>query len=173
MKPRAVCTVAVSALRRRPMLGVAVGVGALAALRQTLPGAGVHLNSIQLVTPLLHPARALNGLSHYRSQSTLSGLFSLSPADSIMASLNPPQAAPKWTHTPEDVLKLTEDAIAEYRALEDRVAALKPEECNFESVGAARRLCSAASLISLLGIRKSPVSIGALCANRRSHHGRS
>lgn len=80
------------------------------------------------------PARALNGLAHYRSQSTLSGLFSLSTADSIMASLNPPQAAPKWTHTPEEVLKLTKDAIAEYRALEDRVASLKPEDCNFETV---------------------------------------
>lgn len=51
-----------------------------------------------------------------------------------MASLNPPQAAPKWTHTPEEVLKLTKDAIAEFRALEDSVAALKPEECNFDSV---------------------------------------
>ncbi|KAI0822314.1 Metalloprotease [Trametes gibbosa] len=51
-----------------------------------------------------------------------------------MASLNPPQAAPKWTHTPEEVLKLTKEAIAEYRALEDRVAALKPEQCNFDSL---------------------------------------
>ncbi|KAI0771258.1 Metalloprotease [Trametes elegans] len=51
-----------------------------------------------------------------------------------MASLNPPQAAPKWTHTPEEVLKLTKEAIDKQRALEDRVAALKPEECNFESV---------------------------------------
>ncbi|TFK91138.1 metallopeptidase MepB [Polyporus arcularius HHB13444] len=51
-----------------------------------------------------------------------------------MASLNPPQAAPKWTHTPEEVLKLTKEAIAEERARLDKIAALKPEECTFESV---------------------------------------
>ncbi|KAI0372191.1 Metalloprotease [Pilatotrama ljubarskyi] len=45
-----------------------------------------------------------------------------------------PQAAPKWTHAPEDVLRLTEEAIAEDKATEDRIAALKPEECTFESV---------------------------------------
>ncbi|KAI0349471.1 Metalloprotease [Trametes cingulata] len=52
----------------------------------------------------------------------------------MAATLAPPQAAPKWNHTPEEVLKLTKDAIAEYRAVEDRVATLKPEECDFESV---------------------------------------
>ncbi|KAI8969624.1 Metalloprotease [Trametes punicea] len=132
MKPCGACTVASLAMRRRPMLGIAAGVGALAAVRQSVPGAAMRLLQ---VTPSLIPARALhlNDL-RYRSQSTLSGLFSLHQADSIMASLNPPQAAPKWTHTPDSVLKLTKDAIAEYRALEDRVAALKPEECTFESV---------------------------------------
>ncbi|KAH9891674.1 Metalloprotease [Cubamyces lactineus] len=51
-----------------------------------------------------------------------------------MATLTPPQAAPKWTHTPEDVIRLTKDALAEYSATEDSVAALAPAECNFESV---------------------------------------
>ena len=51
-----------------------------------------------------------------------------------MATLTPPQAAPKWTHTPEDVLRLTKEALAQYSAIEDSVAALAPTECNFESV---------------------------------------
>ncbi|TBU62281.1 metallopeptidase MepB [Dichomitus squalens] len=51
-----------------------------------------------------------------------------------MASLNPPQPAPKWTHTPEEVLRLTKDAIAEERARLDKIGNLKPEECTFESV---------------------------------------
>ena len=84
-----------------------------------------------------------------------------------MASLNPPQAAPKWTHSPEDVLKLTKDAIADYRALEDRVAALKPEECNFESVRNPRRADVLLLLLMLLlGIRKLPVRQGHLLAAR-------
>ncbi|KAI0372212.1 Metalloprotease [Pilatotrama ljubarskyi] len=60
-----------------------------------------------------------------------------------MATLTPPQAAPRWTHAPEEVLKLTKDAIMEYRATEDRVAALRPEECNFESVFLALALAEA------------------------------
>lgn len=111
------------------MLGLAVGIGALAAVRPYATGAGMRLFQ---VTP---SSKALNCLWHYRSQSTLSGLFSLSPANSMMASLNPPQAAaPTWTHTPDEVLKLTKEAIAEERAREDKIAALKPEECTFESV---------------------------------------
>ncbi|KAI0670768.1 Metalloprotease [Trametes maxima] len=51
-----------------------------------------------------------------------------------MTALTPPQPPPRWTHTPEDVQNLTRDAVAEYRAVLDRVAALKPEECTFESV---------------------------------------
>ncbi|EMD39827.1 hypothetical protein CERSUDRAFT_81164 [Gelatoporia subvermispora B] len=51
-----------------------------------------------------------------------------------MASLTPPQSAPVWTHSAEDVLRLTKEAIAEERELQDKVAALKPEECSFESV---------------------------------------
>ena len=131
MNVRATCSVAVAALRRRPLLALGVGVGALAALRpSSVPSAAMRLLQ---VTPSLH--KGLNGISsHYGSQSTLSGLFSLSPATSIMASLNPPQPAPKWTHTPEEVLRLAKDAIAEERARLDKIGSLKPEECTFESV---------------------------------------
>ncbi len=106
------------------MLERSVGAGALAGLG---PGAAMRHWQFQVTPPL-------NNLWHYRSQSTLSGLFSLPTANSIMASLNPPQAAPKWTHTPEEVLKLTKEAIADERARLDKIAALKPEECTFESV---------------------------------------
>ncbi len=82
---------------------------------------------------------SVNGnLWHYRSQSSFSGLFSLSPADSIMTSLNPPQAAPKWTHTPDEVLKLTKEAIEEERKRLDDIGALKSEDCTFESVRSRR-----------------------------------
>ncbi|OSD07237.1 Metalloprotease [Trametes coccinea BRFM310] len=60
-----------------------------------------------------------------------------------MAALIPPQAPLQWNHTPEDILRLTKEAIAEYRAVEDRVAALAPAECTFESVFLALALAYA------------------------------
>ncbi|RPD57264.1 hypothetical protein L226DRAFT_572528 [Lentinus tigrinus ALCF2SS1-7] len=53
---------------------------------------------------------------------------------SIMASLNPPQEAPKWTHTPGEILKLSMGAVEEERVRLDKIAALTSEECTFESV---------------------------------------
>lgn len=49
-------------------------------------------------------------------------------------SLTPPQAAPSWNHTAEDIISLTKDAIAKHKATDDKVGALAPEDCNFESV---------------------------------------
>ncbi|KAF9497716.1 metallopeptidase MepB [Pleurotus eryngii] len=49
-------------------------------------------------------------------------------------SLTPPQAAPSWNHTAEDIISLTEDAIAKHKATDDKVGALAPEDCTFESV---------------------------------------
>ncbi|GBE84946.1 Saccharolysin [Sparassis crispa] len=54
-----------------------------------------------------------------------------------MASLNPPQAPPTWTHSAADVLALTKEAIARDRELNDRIGALTPADCNFTSVFAA------------------------------------
>ena len=51
-----------------------------------------------------------------------------------MANLTPPQPPPVWTHTPEDVLKSTKEAIQKDREVQDKVANLPPSECNFESV---------------------------------------
>lgn len=136
MNLRASCSVAVSAIRRRPMLALGAGVGALAAVRPSLVPS-VAMRGMRLVQ--VTPSMGLNGnLWHYRSQSSLSGLFPLSPADSIMTSLKPPQAAPKWTHTPEQVLKLTKEAIEEERTRLDEIGALRSEDCTFESVRSRR-----------------------------------
>ncbi|KAH9922802.1 metallopeptidase MepB [Epithele typhae] len=51
-----------------------------------------------------------------------------------MPPLVPPQPPLKWTHTPEEVLALTKDTIAADRATLDKLAALAPEDCTFESV---------------------------------------
>jgi Zn-dependent oligopeptidase len=51
-----------------------------------------------------------------------------------MASLTPPQAPPKWNHTPEEVLSFTKQALAQNKAISDKIAALPEVECNFETV---------------------------------------
>lgn len=51
-----------------------------------------------------------------------------------MASLPLPQAAPKWTHTTEEISQLTKAVIDADRERQDRVAALSPKDCTFESV---------------------------------------
>lgn len=51
-----------------------------------------------------------------------------------MASLTPPQAPPRWNHTPEEVLSITKQALAQNKAVSDRVGALPEAECNFKTV---------------------------------------
>jgi len=51
-----------------------------------------------------------------------------------MASLTPPQAPPKWNNTPEEVLDITKQALAQNKAVSDKVAALSEAECHFETV---------------------------------------
>ncbi|KIM89266.1 hypothetical protein PILCRDRAFT_61316 [Piloderma croceum F 1598] len=51
-----------------------------------------------------------------------------------MPSLIPPQLAPTWTHTADDVIRLTKEAIAEARGVQDEVAALPPKGCNMSSL---------------------------------------
>jgi hypothetical protein len=73
---------------------------------------------------------------YYRLRSFHSALFSaLTPTlTDTMASLTPPQPAPTWTHTADDVMRLTKEAIAKDREVQDEVAALAPESCNMSSV---------------------------------------
>ncbi|KAB5588391.1 Metallopeptidase MepB [Ceratobasidium theobromae] len=46
----------------------------------------------------------------------------------------PPQAPPRWDHTPETVLSFTKEAIETSRKLQDQVAALPEADCNFSTV---------------------------------------
>ena len=64
------------------------------------------------------------------------GLFSAlsSSSTDTMTSLTPPQPSLKWTHTAEDVMRLTKEAIEKDRDLLDKVAALPPSDCNMASV---------------------------------------
>jgi len=63
-------------------------------------------------------------------------LFSFSPLSSNTSTmtLKPPQAALKWNHTAEEILRLTKQAIEEYRKVLDDVGSLDPKDCTFESV---------------------------------------
>ncbi|KAI0059531.1 metallopeptidase MepB [Artomyces pyxidatus] len=54
-----------------------------------------------------------------------------------MPSLTPPQSPPSWSHSAEDILKLTKEAIERDRELQDSIAKLPAEECNFESLALA------------------------------------
>ncbi|KAL1689134.1 hypothetical protein GGG16DRAFT_93984 [Schizophyllum commune] len=65
--------------------------------------------------------------------SPLSTIFSAS-LNPTMANLTPPQPPPQWTHSAEDILRLTKEAIEVNRAEQDKVAALKEADCNFNSV---------------------------------------
>ncbi|KAJ7147482.1 metallopeptidase MepB [Mycena crocata] len=49
-------------------------------------------------------------------------------------SIGAPQPPPDWTHTPEDVARLTKEAITKHRAVEDKIGALKDSECTYESL---------------------------------------
>ncbi|KAL1748030.1 hypothetical protein HDZ31DRAFT_30711 [Schizophyllum fasciatum] len=51
-----------------------------------------------------------------------------------MANLTPPQPPPQWTHSAEDIMRLTKEAIEVNRAHQDKVAALAEADCNFDSV---------------------------------------
>jgi hypothetical protein len=55
-----------------------------------------------------------------------------------MVNLTPPQPPPVWTHTPEDVLRLTKEAIEKDRSVKDQVANLPVSNCNFDTVSARR-----------------------------------
>ncbi|KAF8895394.1 hypothetical protein BD779DRAFT_1660241 [Infundibulicybe gibba] len=52
--------------------------------------------------------------------------------------ITPPQPPPAWDHSPEDVTKLTKEIIEKDRALQDKIGALKPEECDFSSLALAK-----------------------------------
>ena len=51
-----------------------------------------------------------------------------------MARLTPPQPPPTWTHSPEDVMRITKEQIQKHKESLDKIGALKEEESNFETV---------------------------------------
>lgn len=107
-----------------------LGTGALAA-------AGIATLSQRQVIGFgwVMPRAAWGTTQLFRYQSTLSGLFSsISSISDNMAALTPPVLPPSWTHSAEDVLRITKGLIAKDRELNDKIAALPAEECNFESV---------------------------------------
>ena len=97
---------------------------------------------------------SLLGNTHFRlTQINFRSFFSaVLQSDAMVSSLTPPQPAPSWDHSPQDIKGLTDALIAKDCALLDKVGALKPEECNFESVS-AQVVSSRTSLISLLCTR--------------------
>ena len=85
----------------------------------------------------------------------LSSIFDTSSFfSSDMANLTPPQPPPMWTHTPEQVVTLTKEAINKDREVQDRVAKLHASECNFDTVSTTPTLAAAISAHDSLGFCK-------------------
>lgn len=119
-------------LRRRTAL---LGLGALAAAGlATL----AQRSNLGYTRPVTLPHWGYNPITRplvlHRSLSSLFSSISSIPANSPMASLTPPQAAPSWTHSPEDVTRITNEMIEKDRKLMDKIAALDDAECTFDSV---------------------------------------
>lgn len=120
-----------------------LAVGLAVGLATRLEPRGVALRSIagfrHFITPSsgsvhLHPSlRAVTRL--FSVSSPPSGVFDTSSfSSSNMVNLTPPQSPPTWTHLPEDVIKLTKEAIDKDREVQDQVAKLPASECNFDTV---------------------------------------
>ena len=104
-----------------------------------------------------HGHRSIAGFRHFITPTSrfvhpglkaITRLFSVSSASSDifdttlfsssnLANLTPPQPAPVWRHTPEDVIKLTNQAIVKDREVQDRVGKLPASECNFDTVSSS------------------------------------
>ncbi|KAF7365271.1 Metallopeptidase MepB [Mycena venus] len=63
-----------------------------------------------------------------------SSLFSSITTASTSMPITPPQLPPEWTHSSADVTRLTKDAINNHRSVEDKIGALQPSDCTYESV---------------------------------------
>jgi hypothetical protein len=124
-----------SIVRRRAVFGwgtaLTAGIAAVSWRYSTLNSAHTHDRFSRLsVTP---PCLRIWCWTRAFSAAPQSTLFSaISNAD--MSSLTPPQPPPPWNHTTDDIAKLTKDAIAKDRDLNHKIAKLKEEDCNFDSV---------------------------------------
>lgn len=92
--------------------------------------------SVSLRPPPLPLPRRHFRVSAPAKASIFSSILATSPADMALV---PPQQALEWNHTAEDITRLTKKAIDDDRALQDKVAALNPKDCNFDSVSVLPR----------------------------------
>ncbi|KAF7792617.1 hypothetical protein EIP86_003714 [Pleurotus ostreatoroseus] len=51
-----------------------------------------------------------------------------------MVFLDPPQSAPSWTHSPDDVIRIAKEAIEQHRKVADEVASIKDADCTFDNL---------------------------------------
>jgi len=106
-------------------LGVLLGLATVHVKRLTVGSSARYIQlQVEAVTP--------HALS--RSLHSAQGFLSVLTSTDTMASLIPPQLSPTWTHTADDVTRLTKEVIAQDRSVQDRVAALAPDDCNMASV---------------------------------------
>lgn len=68
------------------------------------------------------------------ASSLFAGILSTQPK----MGLTPPQPPPEWNHTAEDITRLVKEGIEKDRVVMDKVGALDPKDCNFESVCTTR-----------------------------------
>ena len=126
-------SVRLSALRQRSLLGW-TGLGALtvglAAANANWRSITHGFGSSRYILPLVVTAQVRS--LHSAPQRLFSLLTSTSAGN--MAPSIPPQPAPTWTHTADDVMRLTKEAIAKDQEVQDEVAALAPKHCNMSSV---------------------------------------
>jgi hypothetical protein len=98
--------------------------------RQNILGLCARVTHTSYSVPVLRTS-----IRFFSTSSPLSSIFDTSLFfSSNMANLTPPQPPPVWTHTPEEVLTLTKEAIKKDREVQDQVAKLPASECNFDTV---------------------------------------
>lgn len=143
--------VAMPYMRKRTLLGFGALAAGLAMVHKTTELTGLGPMRLSGSGSLSTPGIVLPHRLLYRYQSTLSTLFSSISASTSatgnMANLTPPQPAPKWTHTAQEILDITKKEIENHKAVEDKVAALSPSECNFESVCGSSEMFSNGSVL--------------------------
>lgn len=136
-------TLVMHAITRQPrrIAALSVGCGLLAVGLATRWEARAAFRSIAARQTILGVTNSAYSVPIWRSairfSSSLSSIFASSSfSSSNMANLTPPHPPPVWTHTPEDVLNLTKEAIKKDREVQDKIAKLPASECNFDTVSA-------------------------------------
>lgn len=118
-------------IRQRSFIGFS-GLGALTiGLAAANWRQGTYARIYPVVTQSMNIIRSVHSTQGLLSALTFTSTNTMHP-------LTPPQPAPTWTHSAEDVMRLTKEAIADDRQVQNQVAALAPQDCNFSSVSILR-----------------------------------